>query len=224
MTQDDLPMDDRALAGEYALGLMTRAEAAAFAARLADEPALRDLVARWETELAELADEIEPVTPPRRLGRRIEARLFGAPPWPRWLLPGLVGVLGATLALALVVLPALQGARPPVDPVYHADLATTEGTMVLAAGYDATTGELYVEPLRGPEPGMAHELWLIAGENPPVSLGLVPGVRPLRLPIAPGLAAALAGGVLAVSVEPPTGSPTGAPTGPVIATGEVTTL
>ncbi|MBV7379035.1 anti-sigma factor [Maritimibacter dapengensis] len=224
MSDSEMPEDDRAKAGEYALGLMTRAEAAEFAARLDREPGLAALVARWQEDFAMLADEVEPVAPPARVRRRIEARLFDDTKSPRWLAPGVMGLLAASLALVLLFVPVGTGVRPPANPLYHADLASESGELILAAGYDGETGELYVIPELAPEEGTAHELWLIEGDNPPVSLGLMPADAPARVLLAPEQAQALQGAVLAISVEPPTGSPTGAPTGPVIATGEVMTL
>ena len=63
------------------------------------------------------------------------------------------------------------------------------------------------------------ELWAIAPGAKPQSLGVIPADGRLalgRLPLALG-----AGTVLAVSIEPKTGSPTGQPTGPVVATGDL---
>ena len=64
--------------------------------------------------------------------------------------------------------------------------------------------------------GQVHELWIIAPNAAPVSLGLLED-RPLVVtyPSPPE------GFVFAVSVEPSGGSPTGQPTGPVILTAEV---
>ncbi|KAF0114734.1 MAG: hypothetical protein FD150_1373, partial [Rhodobacteraceae bacterium] len=64
--------------------------------------------------------------------------------------------------------------------------------------------------------GQVHELWIIAPNANPVSLGLLQD-RPLVVtyPTPPE------GFVFAVSVEPEGGSPTGQPTGPVILTAEV---
>jgi len=61
---------------------------------------------------------------------------------------------------------------------------------------------------------------LIAGDNPPQSLGLLPANGAIRLTIPDDLQAlASANSVFAVSLEPPGGSPTGLPTGPVVAQG-----
>ena len=63
------------------------------------------------------------------------------------------------------------------------------------------------------------ELWVIAGDGVPHSLGLLPasgGSMPVGAANRPRLAA---GVTLAVSLEPIGGSPTGLPTGPVVAKG-----
>ena len=73
----------------------------------------------------------------------------------------------------------------------------------------------------GARPGRALELWLIEGDDPPVSLGVLPDTEATVLQVDAAVAAALPGGVLAVSDEPPGGSPTGQPTGDVLATGQV---
>jgi anti-sigma-K factor RskA len=65
------------------------------------------------------------------------------------------------------------------------------------------------------------ELWLIAQDGVPVSLGLLAaGGETVLVPPA-DLAAQLPGATLAVSAEPPGGSPTGSPTR-VLGAGPVT--
>jgi len=222
----DGPAPDAVLAAEYALGLMASAEARAFAARLDAEPALRRLLAEWEEGLAPLADTVPPVDPPARVKARLEAAI--APPAQRrrssvrlggWF--GGMLAAGVFAVAVLLVLPLRQVALPPD---FTAAIAATDGTLQLAA---ALSGDrLRVERLAGSAPaGRVLELWLIAaGASAPVSLGVLPdaGVADLTVPAA--LTAAFAGGVLAVSDEPPGGSPTGAPTGTVLATGAITSL
>ena len=66
------------------------------------------------------------------------------------------------------------------------------------------------------------ELWLVEGEQAPVSLGVLPQTGQGEIDVPEDLRARLTKGVvLAVSLEPFGGSPTGAATGPVIALGEV---
>ena len=84
------------------------------------------------------------------------------------------------------------------------------------AHYDGTA--LIVQRVAGalPAQDQSHELWIIAPEATPVSLGLI-GDTPLRVPYPeppPGW-------VLAVTVEPAGGAPQGLPTGPIVASGEI---
>lgn len=225
MTEIELPEDDRSLAGEYVLGLMSMDEAASFKARLSREPRLAAIVLAWQEDFAPLADEIEAIPPPAKVWRKIDKRLFAGTRGPRWMLAGIPGLLAASLAVMLVFSPVLTGVQPPANPVYHIDLASEDGNLIFAAGYDGETNELFVRPESGsPDEGTVRELWLIAGDKAPVSMGLLPDDAPARLPVAQDIATQLDGAILAISVEPPGGSPTGAPTGPVIATGAVQTL
>ena len=65
------------------------------------------------------------------------------------------------------------------------------------------------------------EVWLIEGDNPAKSLGVLPQTGEGEIVIAPELRAKFGEGVtLAVSVEPFGGSPTGTATGPVVAVGK----
>jgi anti-sigma-K factor RskA len=218
----DGPAPDAVLAAEYALGLMDAAEARAFAVRLDGEPALRRQLAEWEEGLAPLADAVPPVDPPARVKARLEAAIAPAAPRRRSL--GWLGGMLAAGAVAVAVLLVLPARQVTVPPSFTASIAATDGTLQLAA---ALSGDrLRVERLAGAAPeGRVLELWLIAeGAAAPVSLGVLPdaGVADLTIPAA--LTAAFAGGVLAVSDEPPGGSPTGAPTGTVLATGAITSL
>ncbi|MFD0858533.1 anti-sigma factor [Roseovarius aquimarinus] len=224
--------DDRVLAGEYALGLMDREAAAAFEARLAREPELRALYAEWAESLAGLTDAAAPETPPARVRREIEARLFGAPvrrPFAGlrglgWLVGGAVA---ATLALYVALNAGLLGQGPamPGAPDFVAEVAAEDGGLVVLATYDTDAGALRLERRAGAAPeGRVLELWLIAGEDAPVSLGLLPEDAAGEIAVDPALGARMAGGILAISDEPPGGSPTGAPTGSVLATGAVTPL
>jgi anti-sigma-K factor RskA len=71
-----------------------------------------------------------------------------------------------------------------------------------------------------PANGQVYELWMLPnGGAAPVSLGLLPMMGEIALPLDAARTAILANtGTLAVSVEPAGGSPTGAPTGPVVYT------
>lgn len=219
---------DKALAGEYALGLLPPDEAAAFEARLATDPVLRAIYADWAEDLARLTDRIEPVAPPPWVFGKIEARLFGRGrkrgSWLSW-------AMGAVAAAVLVVAVGLgtgvfdRGPTPPGSPAYVAEIAAEDRSLVVAAAYDAGQGRLFIDRQSGaPREGRALELWLIAGEDAPVSLGVLPAEAQADLTVPAALRARLDGAVLAISDEPPGGSPTGTATGDILAVGEITNL
>lgn len=231
MTQpDDKRRDDIALAGEYALHLMDAQARRSFEQRLANEPDLRRLLREWDEGFAELADEVEPVQPPRALKGQVQDRLFGAAPdarKPRFSLFGLYGGRLAALAFAIVALAVLSiSVLTPDQPRYVAEIAAEDQSLVLQASYDPDDEVLSVERVTGGAlPGRVLELWLIAdGADAPVSLGVLPEDTQTRVPVPRDLSAALRGGTLAISDEPPGGSPTGLPTGAVLAVGVITTL
>jgi len=223
--------DDRVLAGEYALGLLDAGPAEAFEARLVREPELRALYAEWAEDLATLAEGVGDVSPPPAMQGAIEAQLFGAParrPFAGirglgWLVGGAVA---AALALYVTLNAGLLGQGPvlPGAPDYVAEVIAEDGSLRILASYDADAGALRIERRAGAAPaGRVLELWLIAGEDAPVSLGVLPEGDAV-LPVDAALGARMAGAVLAISDEPPGGSPTGAPTGSVLATGAAVPL
>lgn len=221
--------DDIVLAGEYALGLLSEKEAAAFAARLAVEPELRAIHAAWVEDFAAMAEEVEPVAPPPAVRSRVEERLFAEQEQARR--PGLfrrfapVGLAAAVVLALLFLAPDMveRGPVVPSDPAYRAEIAAEDRKLVIAAAYDDATAALHLRRAAGEAPsGRVLELWLIAGDDAPVSLGVLPDAGDTVVQIPEDLRPALEGGVLAVSEEPPGGSPTGAPTGEVLATGPIT--
>ncbi|MBK0327304.1 anti-sigma factor [Rhodobacteraceae bacterium F11138] len=223
----DISEEDRALAGEYALGLLDAEAVRAFEARLVSEPALRAAYADWADSFAQLADTIEPVEPPAHVRKAIDARLFGTTAsrgrggfgWIGWLLGA-----GVAAALAFVLLTP-DGFDPP-GPALTAQIASEDGAMRIAAAWDAQTGELRLTRQQGdgPPANRSQELWLIAaGEGSvPVSLGVLPAVENISVAVPEPLRQILAGGTLAITDEPPGGSPTGQATGPIVAIGPIT--
>lgn len=221
--------DDRIRAAEYALGLLDEAEAADFAARLRDDPELREEYALWAEHLATLADGTE-ATPPARVWQGIERGLFetvqapaGRARWRYWRGWGLGAALAAVLAVLLLYLGPFG---PPTEP--SADLTARieaeSGDVRVLAGYDEATGQLEVARREGaPAPGRSFELWLIAGDAAPVSLGILPEQERGVLSVPEALGPRMAGAMLAISDEPAGGSPTGQPTGEVLAMGQVIT-
>ncbi|WP_178123844.1 anti-sigma factor domain-containing protein, partial [Pseudomonas sp. BAV 4579] len=84
---------------------------------------------------------------------------------------------------------------------------------------------LFVPTGKSDWPDRSAEVWIITADGKPRSLGLLDDATAVTLAVPAGLAPALTpGAVLAISLEPRTGSPTGLPTGPVIAQGKIIAL
>ncbi len=215
--------EDEALAGEYALGLMEADARRAFEARLPREPVLRQQVRVWQERLATLAEDVAPVAPPSRVKAAIDARLFALAGRRRVSWTRFMG--GAVTAAALVLLLLVWTGPPTIGPTLTAEIAAEDRSLVYAVRFEPALDRLDVTRTVGsPEADRVHELWLIAeGAPAPVSLGVLPEDGRASLALPGALSAAVAGGMLAVSDEPPGGSPTGQPTGAVLALGAVPT-
>ncbi|MGR3463297.1 anti-sigma factor [Limimaricola sp.] len=221
--------DDSALAAEHVLGLLEGEELARAELRLEGDAAYRALYADWAEELSAIADGIAPETPPARVRRAIDERLFGARREGLLRRLGLWPALGAAALAAgtFAVVTNLDILRPdPAGPGLRAEIAAEDRSLVVQVAYDpADPDALSISrPSGEAAPGRSLELWLIAGEAAPVSLGLLPDDREGRLTVPEELRPLLPQAVLAVSDEPAGGSPEAGPTGPVVAAGPVTTL
>ena len=220
MTTDDAPLTPEeqadALAAEYVLGVLPLSERLAVEARIKTDAAFAARVADWEDRLAPLNDGYAEMPAPDLLPK-IEARLFpAAAKPPRRPLFGWLA--GAVTAVALV-LTGMAVLVPPSAGTLVAVLGEADAALRFEARFDGQAlTVIRVAGSAAPE-GQVQEVWLIAPEAAPVSLGLLPGERlSVAYPEAP------AGWTLAVSLEPAGGSPTGAPTGPVLAAGLITDL
>ncbi len=220
MTEDPplSPLDeDDALAAEYVLGVLTLADRSAVEARLKNDSAFAARVQAWETRLAPLNADYPEIAPPADLLGRIEARLF--PVAPKTARRPIYGWLAGALTAAAVAIGAVVLLTPPALPPVVATLGEEGAPLRFEARFDGQA--LTVTRVAGaaaPQ-GQVQEVWIIAPDAAPVSLGLMEGDS-----IAVPYPAAPAGWTLAVSVEPAGGSPTGAPTGPVVAAGVITDL
>ena len=90
------------------------------------------------------------------------------------------------------------------------------------AVYDGADGTLRLTRTDGvAEPGRALELWAIAPDSAPVSLGLLGADAQGRVTLPEALRGEAGAITFAISDEPAGGSPTGAPTGAVLAVGRL---
>lgn len=232
---DDIPPNDRPslLIAEYALGVLSAEERLEVEELVRREPAYQAQLAAWQRHFADWLDEFPIVEPPAHVWHGIQQRLFPteqpAPePSRRWNDPRLwrwtTGLaLAAALVLALLVL-----LRPVqvATPALLARLEQSNGSLAFSVTLQGEGRQLLFVPAGKPDwPDRSAEAWIITADGKPHSLGLLQDATAVTLTVPAGLAPALTpGAVLAVSLEPRTGSPTGSPTGPVIAQGKIIAL
>lgn len=223
---------DEAIAGEYVLGLLSQSDRRKVEARIGTDTRFAALVAQWEANLSPLNDDYEQVAPPAGTFAAVESRLFGVTSAPsrsasfgglwnsasfwRW----------AALACLIVAVGAVLSTSLPQEAPQSGLVAELSGEgagVDLLARYDGDSGRLRFTPVAARKPEQKSlELWLVEGDAPPVSLGVLPQTGEGDVVVPPEMRERLvAGAVLAVSVEPFGGSPTGTATGPVIASGSV---
>ena len=234
MSDQTLPPDgpeedeDRVLAAEYALGLLADKERALFEAQLETDAGLRAEVVAWDEHFATvIMDEVEEVAPSPQVTKRLQAILFKREKQSFWqhIWPYGLGGLAAALVLWLAI---NTGIINPDEQALRSDLVaklapTADGEgLVIRANVDTERGAAQVVLSAGTPPeGRVFELWLIAGDSAPVSLGLLDESESTIIDLPPDVLAVLPGALLAISDEPPGGSPTGAPTGAVRAAGSL---
>ena len=226
--------DTSALAAEYALGLLTSQERVTFEKRLLDDAVLRTMVAEWDEMLLPLADAFEPIAPPINALARIEDRLFSGMAnrstqsflSSLWFWRGFSAVTAAAALFMAVTLYAPTTGIQPGGQALIAQLQNDGRDLAVSAYYEPGSDTLVLTRTSGnPDTGRDFELWLIAPESAPVSLGTLPEGERIEVALSSELAAQLAlGAALAISEEPSGGSQTGQPTGDILAVGPVSAL
>lgn len=215
----------RALAADYAIGLMSTAARRRFEQLLLDDAALRTELAHWQESLASLTDAIPEQPVPDRVWQgitaRIEPQVLHVPekrPFWNW--------LRVTAALcSIVVLVFLGSLYNRDDARYRATLLTADAQPALKV--EAHADYLQVEPLTLAAVGSDRslELWAIPADGKPISLGVIPAGGKGKVELSEAQKALIGQPIaLAVSLEPKGGSPTGQPTGPVLYQGALAAL
>lgn len=232
-----LPEEERgAQAAELALGLLDGPERAAALRRLLAEPDFAAEVETWRAHFALLLPAVPEVAPSEGLFARIEAALDGKPAaaparssrgW-QWLAGG-ASLLAATLAGVLVLRPAPQPAPIVVaqapQPILVAAIAPAEGKAApVAAVYEPGRDLLRVAGTVPTDAGHSPELWVIAADKLPVSLGVlgegtndVMIARMHKQRFVPG-------SQLVITAEARGGSPDGKPHGVAVGAGALTRI
>jgi anti-sigma-K factor RskA len=215
----------RALAADYAIGLMPSAARRRFEQLLLEDAALRAELAQWQESLASLTEALPEQPVPDRVWQgitaRIEPQVLHMPekhPFWSW--------LRVTAAVCSLVIAVTLGV------IYNRDSARYSATLLTADAQPALKVEahedyLNVEPLTlaAVDPGRSLELWAIPADGKPISLGVIPAGGKGRVELSDTQKTLIGKPIaLAVSLEPKGGSPTGQPTGPVLYQGALAAL
>lgn len=227
---------DEVIAGEYVLGVLSADDRRKVEARLASDRNFAAMVTRWQNNLSTFDEAYDPVAPPARTFAAIERRLFetaapAAAPVRGGLWQSLAlwrGLALASLAVVAIMAASMQGLFSPPSggrPLV-AEMIGKGISVDLVARFDRGSGQLRVTPVAAQQAEeKSLELWLINGDNPALSLGVLPQTGEGEIIIAPAVRGKFAqGSILAVSIEPLGGSPTGSATGPIIALGKARDL
>jgi len=216
-----------ALAAEYVLGTLRGRARQRFETLVQDDRELANAVRAWEDWLTPLSERVQPVEPPERVWRAIEARISpraAAAPAGFFSSLGFWRGLGMALTVALVALLVLFPSAPPAPDkaTMVAVLATPEADPRMVI--ERHSGKLMVKMVKpwADMPNQDLELWAIPKDGKPRSLGLVAYNKDSEVRL-PNLDEKLAGTVaFAISREPAGGSknPDG-PSGPVICSGPI---
>ncbi|MGE8101133.1 anti-sigma factor [Pseudomonas fluorescens] len=215
----------RALAADYAIGLMPTAARRRFEQLLLDDAELRVELAKWQESLTSLNEPLVEVPVPDRVWTAINARIepqeLHVPakrPFWNWLRIT-VAVCSLLVAVTLGIL-------------YNRDSSQYSATLLSASAQPALrikahNDYLQVEPLALATVATGHslELWAVPADGKPISLGVIPAGGKGRVALSEKQHALLGKPIaLAVSLEPEGGSPTGQPTGPVLYQGALAGL
>ncbi len=230
---------DDIVAAEYVLGVLPAEERQAVARRVESEPGFARLVERWEADLSPLAAGYAEVQAPAAVKDKLDRLLFsGAGDTSAANSVSTGGILsslafwrGLSLAAlaALALFVALPFVNPPADEPQMrlvASLAPQESDVHYFVVYDARTRDVGLSHVTGERAaGRDFELWVIDGQQAPVSLGIIPAGTNVHLAVDDATRGKIeSGAVFAISLEPAGGSPTGQPTGPVVAAGDLKTI
>ncbi len=218
----------------HVLGLNTPRVRAIVERWVAADPALESRLLRTHERFEAIDATLDPVPPPARVRRRIEARLFGRSRWWQRALTWQLASAALASALVAAVLVLSPSRAPDVEPVVVALLQNDHGfRAALLATDDPSTLRLVSNRAPGTQDyagvaaasGAVLELWAFApGSERPESLGVMRRVGTTSYEWRgddTALRRRSTAAILAISAEPPGGSPTGQPTGPVIATGRI---
>ncbi len=243
---------DIALAGEYALGLLSADEAVTVTARIVAEPDFAAEVAAWQDRVGPLAANTADAAPPAHVWAQIQGATMSSavpaavsmtqatslPPAANdnrltWWKAATGAGFATAAALALMLFTQTNVAPNPDDPIVLrkpmlvAALAGDTGTAAMSASFNPGDQDLIVTPT-GLDTGKLYpEIWLIPVGGPrkgeAISLGMADMAGAKRIRVPENLRDMIRdGATLAITPEPAGGAPGGKATGPIILKGVFT--
>ncbi|MGY2291784.1 anti-sigma factor [Pseudomonas sp. SDO528_S397] len=208
----------RALAADYAIGLMPATARRRFEQLLLNDAHLRRELGHWQDALASLTGALPERPVPEHVWQGIQARIapqvLHVPTKRRWWRNAKLLAAACGLVIALLV-----------GVLYQRDSGLQYNATLVSAAHQpalhikAFADYLQIEPLAlaAIAPTRDLELWAIPPDGKPVSLGVLPASAQGRMDLSPQQQALLRTPLtLAISLEPHGGSTTGQPTGPVL--------
>lgn len=239
MTDDMTPTpveQDDVLAAELVLRLLDPAQQAVAERRVETDPAFAVRVETWRAHLGLLSAEVPDATPPANGLARLMSSIADTPAraaandnrlrfWQG--ATGAAALVAATLTGVLLLRPAPPApiiVRPSPPSLIAAITPDSDGAPI-AAAYYPDRGELRVNAAVLTDAAHSAELWVIAADGVPHSLGVLPpNERHTFRPSRANLSRLASGSKLVVTREQPGGSPDGTPKGPAVAAGALLTI
>jgi anti-sigma-K factor RskA len=216
------------LAAEYALGMLNTAARREASRLLESDPAFAQTVNAWKRRISANKANYAPadtsvsasLPAEDEAGTRSRDIATGSSRAGFWRMLALATSVALVISLATQLRETAPLPGEMVVAALDAGGAADSGVRFLAV-YDPASRTARISSLSGnPAEGRDFELWLVAGEDAPISLGILARDGAVSVQIPELMQGRLmSGATLAVSEEPSGGSPTGTPTGPVVATG-----
>jgi anti-sigma-K factor RskA len=216
------------LAAEYVLGVLDGSTRLQLEKRLAHDVEFAAQVTRWQKAFSGIDVTTPDVTPAsavwQGIERELNQRLSQADKFPSR--PRPLAWLGWAIAAALAGVLVFTYVTRPQDPLSMQPVAVLNGAQpdqqfVVSMNKSASMIQVSALNVSLPE-SKTLQLWLISGNNPPRSLGLI--TRRDRNEFRLESASLKTQSVLAISLEPVGGSKLAGPSGPVIFQGKISPL
>lgn len=223
---------DIATAGELALGLLDKAEAAQAHARIADDPDFAAEHAKWADRMVSMETLVQEAPSPA-LWSQIDAAIASRPRQDNAIIRRIrvwQGLTAASFAIALVLATLLwrqaeTSSLSGQPQILVAAIGAENGRESVAANYNPQTGALQIIPISLDTADLYPELWIIPEDGIARSLGMLDPSKPAMHSIPKAMRPHLHKGALfAITPEPAGGAPDGKATGPVIAKGAIDTI